>query len=67
MTLNPFNLVGKTPRSYWQYAYFRTREEMVAWLKRYGKLAQWREIYIDNGFGVEHRLLMAYTMHDGGK
>ncbi len=41
----------------WQTQTFKTREAMAAWLERNAHLIQWEEIFIENGYAVEYRLL----------
>lgn len=41
----------------WQTKVFKTRAAMYAWLTEYGHRMQWREIFVNNAFGIEYKPL----------
>jgi len=58
MTVKTENV--RKPRPYWCTATFRTREGMDAWIQKYGHLAQWQEVFIENGYAIEHKALKRF-------
>jgi hypothetical protein len=43
--------------NHWQTKEFKTREAMDKWIAKHGSKYQWKEIFINNAFGVECRKL----------
>ena len=48
----------------WQTKYFKTRDEMTAWLDQHDGQIQFDEIFIENGYGVEWRKLVEILKED---
>lgn len=41
----------------WQVKIFKSREKMLAWIERNQHRVQWREVYVNNAWGVDYRPL----------
>jgi len=41
----------------WQTKVFKTKESMQQWIAKNDRKTQWQEIFINNAYGVEFKLL----------
>lgn len=41
----------------WEIITFKTKNEMIDFINKYGKKIQYQEIFINNGYGIEYRKL----------
>lgn len=41
----------------WKIKTFKTKEEMEKFIKIYGHKIEWKEIFVNNGYAIEYRIL----------
>ena len=42
---------------FWKIKTFKGKKEMEQFIETYGNQIEWQEVFIDNGFGIEYRML----------
>ena len=42
----------------WQLKFFKTKETMSAFIEKNKRKIQYREVFINNGYGIEYRKLI---------
>ena len=42
---------------FWKIKTFKGKKEMERFIEVYGHRMEWQEIFINNGFGIEYRML----------
>lgn len=47
----------------WKTKTFRTKKEMDRFIDVYGHRIQWSEIFINNGYGIEYRMLTVININ----
>lgn len=41
----------------WRVIKFKTRPQQLAWIERFGHKYEWREVFINNAYGLDVRKL----------